>query len=95
MDRIVIPMGNGDWLAMTPEELAAHKAAALALGFGHAADAQTGTEEPLYTAAELAVVLKVAKTRIEQGTREGKIPSKKIGRYYRYRRSEVEKALAK
>jgi len=35
----------------------------------------------------------VAKTRIEQGTREGKIPSVKVGRYYRYRRSEVEKAL--
>jgi excisionase family DNA binding protein len=95
MDRILLPMGNGDWLAMTPEELAAHRAAAVALGFGHAVATPTDTKEELLTAAQLAAVMKVAKSRIEQGTREGTIPCKKIGRYHRYRRSDVEKALTK
>jgi excisionase family DNA binding protein len=94
MDRIVIPLGNGDWIALSLEELAAHKAAALALGFGHTALPTPGVAEPLSTAAELAVALNVPKTRIEQGTREGKIPSVPVGRYHRYRRSDVEKALA-
>jgi excisionase family DNA binding protein len=91
-DRIVIPLGNGDWIALTVAELSAHKAAAADLGFGHSAPE---APEPLKTAEEMAQLLKVPRTRIEQGTREGKIPSVRVGRYHRYRRSDVEKALAK
>jgi excisionase family DNA binding protein len=91
MDRIVIPLGNGDWIAVTAAELAAHKAAALALGFGSngARQSVATSDEPLCTSAELAVALGLPKTRIEQATRMGEIPSVKVGRYHRYRRREV------
>lgn len=90
-DRIVIPLGNGDWIAVTAAELAAHKAAAVALGFAsNGARHQAATiDEPLCTSAELAVALKLPKTRIEQATRMGEIPCIKVGRYIRYRRREV------
>ncbi len=91
-DRIVIPLGNGDWIALTAAELATHRAAAQALGFGHTS--AVSAAEPLLTAEEMAQLLQVPRTRIEQGTREGMIPSVRVGRYHRYRRIDVERALA-
>jgi excisionase family DNA binding protein len=93
VDRIILPLGNGDWIALTLDELAAHKAAAAALGFGHGRVVAGANAEPLCTAHQLAEALQVPRTRIEQGTREGKIPSVRVGRYHRYRRREVEAAL--
>jgi excisionase family DNA binding protein len=95
VDRIVIPLGNGDWIAVTAAEFAEHKAAAAALGFGQSSLHRSDVAEPLCTAEELAKALHVPKTRIEQATREGKIPSVRVGRYHRYRRSEAEAAFAK
>jgi len=96
VDRIVINLGGGDWIAVTAAELADHRAAAAALGFGHNSRQQRPDgAEPLCTAEELAAALSVPKTRIEQGTREGKIPSVRVGRYHRYRRSEVEAVLTR
>ena len=95
-DRIVIPLGNGDWIAVTTAELAAHKAAALALWFGHngAQQQAAASDEPLCTSEQLAEALRLPQTRIEQATRLGEIPCVKLGRWIRYRRGEVEMALA-
>jgi excisionase family DNA binding protein len=95
VDRIVIiPLGNGDWIALSVEELAAHKAAALALGFGHNGTPHSvGAAAPLCTAEQLAEALQLPKTRIEQATRQGEIPCVRLGRWIRYRRAEVEQAL--
>ena len=93
MDHIIIQVAPGDWIALSLTELAIHRAAARALGFGTDATAPTGAAEALCTAEELAAVFKVPVTRIEQGAREGTIPCVRIGRRIRYRRHEVEAAL--
>ena len=95
-DRVLIPLGDGGWIAMSLAELTAARAAAAALGFGYdraGADSQFDPG-PLCTAEQLAEQLQVPRTRIEQATRDGQIPCVRIGRRIRYRRSEVETALA-
>jgi excisionase family DNA binding protein len=63
-----------------------------------AAQTNTGTpggpdNEPLFDATELAAVLDIPVTWLEQAAREGRIPSLQFGRWRRFRRSEVEAAV--
>ncbi len=60
---------------------------------GAAGPAATADDEPLLDAQELARKLHVPVTQIESGARRGTIPAVRCGRYWRFRRSAVERAL--
>ena len=94
-DRIVIPLGNGDWIALARRRSLRTQGRSPGVGASNTLHPQSDNgQEPLCTAAELAAtVLKVAKTKIEQGHPAGTDPAVRVGRYYRYRRREVEAAL--
>ncbi len=92
-DRIFVPLADGRWLGLTPE------AFQTALAEGSAIGAPTGApiaaDEPLLDAEELATAMKLPTTWLEQAAREGRIPSIQAGRWRRFRRSDVERALQK
>lgn len=50
--------------------------------------------EPLLTAAEIAPILRVTVPTIYRWADDGTIPSVKIGKTIRFRRSEIEALLA-
>jgi excisionase family DNA binding protein len=95
-DRVLTQLSGGAWVAFPTLE-AFHKAveegrgAMGAAGAGGAA--QASDSEPLLEADELASVLKLPVTWIEQAAREHRIPSVQAGRWRRFRRSAVERAL--
>jgi len=90
-ERVLVSLPDGRWLALSREAFDA------ALAEGTAAigppAAVAAPEEPLVEAAELAAVLKLPQTWIEQAARAGRIPAVKAGRWRRFRRSDVERAL--
>lgn len=91
-DRVLVPLPDGRWLALAREVFNA----ALAAGAeAVAAPNPTGgaNDEPLRDADELAGLLKIPATWIEQKAREGVIPSLEFGRWRRFRRADVEAAV--
>jgi excisionase family DNA binding protein len=46
--------------------------------------------EPLLTAKEVARLLAVPESWVREATRDGRLPYLALGRYRRYRRSEIE-----
>lgn len=52
------------------------------------------SDEPLLDAEQLAAALSLPVTWIEQAAREGRIPSIQAGRWRRFNRTVVERALA-
>jgi excisionase family DNA binding protein len=56
--------------------------------------AAAAAEEPALDAEQLAAVLSIPVTWLEQAAREGRIPSIQAGRWRRFKRSAVEAALA-
>jgi excisionase family DNA binding protein len=93
-DRVLIPLPGVGTLALDGdvyrEALAEGSKLSAAPGASYAA-----TSEPLVDSDELATLLKVPATWIEQKAREGVIPSLEFGRWRRFRRSEVESAVSK
>jgi excisionase family DNA binding protein len=93
-DRVIIPLPDGRWLALAPEVFRE----ALAAGAGaacvpsHCDQASDG--EPLLDAENLAEVLALPVTWIEQAAREQRIPSIQAGRWRRFKRSAVERVLS-
>lgn len=57
---------------------------------GHEASTGHGTGSTLLRAEELAVRWQVATSQIYRLSREGKLPTVRIGRYFRYRLDVVE-----
>ncbi|MGC9974064.1 MAG: helix-turn-helix domain-containing protein [Gaiellaceae bacterium] len=49
--------------------------------------------EPLLTAAEVAALLSVRESWVREATRDGRLPHLRLGRYRRYRRSDIERWL--
>jgi excisionase family DNA binding protein len=91
-DRILVVLPDGRALALDAEryQVALSEGADLS-----AAPVTRGvpTNEPLVDADDLAALLKVPASWIEQKAREGVIPSLEFGRWRRFRRSEVEAAV--
>jgi excisionase family DNA binding protein len=95
MDRVLVPLPDGRWLALTPEVFREALEAGAVLGAPPATPgAATSHEEPLLEAEELAAILKLPVTWLEQAAREQRIPSIQAGRWRRFRRSAVERVLA-
>lgn len=53
------------------------------------------TEDRLLTADEVAEILQVKVTWVQEHTRNGDIPHKKFGRYRRYDRGELDEWMAR
>jgi len=91
-DRVFVVLPDGRALALEADayQMALSEGAQL-----QAASVPPGVplNEPLVDADELAGLLKVPVTWIEQKAREGLIPSLEFGRWRRFRRSEVEAAV--
>jgi len=91
-DRIVIVLPDGRTLALEAD--AYHSALAEGAKLCPApSGSNAAASEPLLDAQQLAALLKVPATWIEQKAREGVIPSLAFGRWRRFRRSEVEAAV--
>jgi hypothetical protein len=86
-DRVLIPF-NGALLSLTVEQLAEAQAAAAALA---PATATQGSQavEPLVDAETAAAQLGVTARLLEDYTRSGIAPHYRIGRFVRYRVSEL------
>lgn len=92
-DLVLIPV-NGDWIALTREQYAQARDTAQRVGFGvRGPTAGNASDEHLCTAEEVAKHLGVPTSRIAQQARERVIPSVRVGRSVRFKRSEVEAAL--
>ncbi len=92
-DRIAVALPDGRWLAMSAEVFAEALAAGARMIGAPAGSAAATDDEPLLDAEQLAEVLGVPATRIEALARQRAIPAIRVGRYWRFSRREVEKAL--
>lgn len=92
-DRMVlIPLAGIGTLALDSETYRAALAEGARLG-SSSFKAASDVAEQLLDADELAALLHIPATWIEQKAREGAIPSLEFGRWRRFRRSEVEAAV--
>jgi len=92
-DRIVVVLSDGRALALDGEAYWA----ALAEGSKLCTSSLppgAATNEPLVDAGQLAALLNIPATWLEQAAREGRIPSLQFGRWRRFRRSDVELAVS-
>src|SRR5437773_10262163 len=90
-ERVLIPLPGVGTLALDEEvyRLALEEGAKFNLDLEPSED----PNERLLDSQQLAAVLQVPVTWIEQQAREGNIPSLRFGRRRRYRRSAVELAI--
>jgi excisionase family DNA binding protein len=91
-NRIVVLLPDGRALALAPEAYQAALAEGLTLS-GPPRTTDRTSDESLLDAEQLAAVLSVPASWIEQKAREGVIPSLEFGRWRRFRRSEVEASV--
>src|SRR5438309_651840 len=91
-DRVIVPVAGLGVLALDRETFATALAEGAKL-IAAPASSTSVTNEPLLDADQLADLLKVPATWIEQKAREGIIPSLEFGRWRRFRRSEVEASV--
>jgi len=61
---------------------------------GAPAEKPPAENEPLLTAGELASQLNVPETWVREQQRSGALPHERLGRYVRFRLSDVKRALA-
>lgn len=90
-DRVLIPLPGIGTLVLSDEAYKAALAAGAALASPSPA---TASDEPLLDAPQLAEALSIPVTWVEQKAREGLIPSIRAGRWRRFSRASVERALA-
>ena len=89
--RVLIPLPGVGTLAL--EEEAYRSALEEGAKFHPVAEPTSDPNERLLDSQQLAEILQVPVTWIEQQAREGNIPSLPFGRRRRYRRSAVEAAI--
>lgn len=94
-DRVLVPLPDGRWLALAPEVFAEalDHGSRLIAAPASSAVASNAQSEPLLGSDELAQVLGIPSSWIDQKAREGAIPSLEFGRWRRFKRSEVEAAV--
>lgn len=89
-DLHILWLPNGETIALTPEELQR----ALKRGECYRqASAEPGDDERLVTSAELANLMSLPKSWVEEAARQGRIPSVMLGKYRRFRPAAVIVAL--
>lgn len=91
-DRVLIPLPGVGTLALDGDTYKAALAEGAKL-CAAPAPSPAIQDEPLLDSDQLAALLSVPASWIEQKAREGVIPSLEFGRWRRFRRSEVEAAV--
>jgi excisionase family DNA binding protein len=91
-DRIVVVLPDGRALALEAEAYVSALREGAKLCAAPAVP-RDPPDEPLLDAEQLATVLGIPSTWLEQKAREGAIPSYEFGRWRRFKRSEVEAAV--
>jgi hypothetical protein len=86
-DRVLIPLTDGRWLALDRETFAAALAAGTELMA--APSPAAGPAEPLVDADQAGAQLNVTARWLEASARAGIIPHVKLGRFIRFRVSEI------
>jgi excisionase family DNA binding protein len=97
IDRVLVALPNGQWLALAPDLFREALAAGGAVAEGSLHPPETpanASDEQLLDARQLGKALALPVTWLEQAAREHRIPSIQAGRWRRFRRSAVEQALA-
>jgi excisionase family DNA binding protein len=92
-DRVVIPVPELGVLALDRETYQAALAEGAKLRAAPGVAAGAADADPLLDAEQLAKVLSVPASWVEQAAREKRIPSLQFGRWRRFRRREVEAAV--
>jgi excisionase family DNA binding protein len=92
-ERVLLPLPDGRWLALAPDVFREALMAGSALVATTSASESANTAEQLLNAEKLATALSLPVTWIEQAARERRIPSIQAGRWRRFSRSAVERAL--
>lgn len=96
MNAVLVPLPDGRWLALEPGELRAALTRAEGLGFGPNVAPATPPVAPaeLCDSREMGRALGVADTWVEAAAKTGEIPCVRVGRYLRFDRTAVLRALA-
>lgn len=91
-DKVLVAVPGLGVLALEPGVYRQALVEGAALGGIQVTDTHT-RDEPLLDAEQLAAVLSLPVTWVEQAAREGRIPSIQAGRWRRFSRATVERAL--
>jgi hypothetical protein len=87
-DRMAVPLPDGRWLALDRETFAAALAAGAEMAVSAPSPAAIGSE-PLLDADQTASQLNVTARWLEDSARAGIVPHHKLGRFIRFRVSEL------
>jgi excisionase family DNA binding protein len=93
-ERVLLLLPDGRWLALAPDVFREALASGSALFAAAPSPAPATTSEQLLDAEQLAAALSLPVTWIEQAARERRIPSIQAGRWRRFSRAAVERALS-
>jgi hypothetical protein len=88
-DRVLIPLPDGRWLGLTPEQFAEAEQSGRESGPAPPTDAPVVSHDELLTAEQLEARTNVPASWWEQAARERRVPHARIGRYVRFRFAEV------
>ena len=88
-DRVLIPLPDGRWLGLTPEQFAEAEQSGRELAAATPAAAAAGSRDELLTAEQLEQCTNVPASWWEQAARERRVPHARIGRYVRFRFADV------
>jgi hypothetical protein len=88
-DRIAVALPDGRWLALDRETFAAALTAGAELMAAVAPSPTASTAEPLLDAEQAAAQMSVTVRWLEDSARAGIIPHVKLGRFIRFRVSEI------
>jgi excisionase family DNA binding protein len=88
-DRILVPLAGGQWLALEREAFVAGLAAGAEMSGAGSPSPTSFAAEPLLDADQAAVQMNVTARWLEDSARAGIIPHHKLGRFIRFRVSEV------
>jgi excisionase family DNA binding protein len=91
-DRFLIPLPNGEWLALEEQHFANGLAAGRTLTRA-AEPTASGAAQPLLNSADMAALLGCNDTLVEQMAKEQRIPSIRVGRLLRFEPQQVLEAL--
>jgi len=92
-ERVLVPLPDGRWLALASDVFLEALAAGATVVPAPISSCPTTGSEQLLDAEELAKLLSLPASWIEQAARERRIPSVQAGRWRRFSRFAVEQAL--
>ncbi len=88
-DRVLIPLPDGRWLGLTLEQFVEAELAGREFLPNPVPDSPINSDDALLTAEQLEQRTNVSASWWEQAAREQRVPHARIGRYVRFRWTEV------